>query len=266
MTHAEAEGPQPPVTLDIDERVASITLNRPDKLNALNSELLAELVDILRRINEMHDVRVVVLRGAGRAFSAGADIAEIDTLYKDPVRSRRFLTLLRDAGLGLERLRQPVVAAVHGMVLAGGLEIMLACDLVIAEESTRIGDQHINWGFIPGGGSTQRLPRLVGAARARDLLYTGRWLSAAEALQIGLAARVVPDGTLATAAQSFVAELARRGGEALARIKSLVRHAEQMPLEQGLALEIETVMWYYAHPDFVQGLDAFKNRRPPEFS
>jgi enoyl-CoA hydratase/carnithine racemase len=246
--------------------VAWISLNRPDKLNALNTALLESLTAQLREIERARDIRVVVLRGAGRVFSAGADLTEIEGIYKDPVRSREYLSVLRDAALGLEHLRQPVIAAVHGVVLAGGLELMLACDLTIAEVSTKLGDQHINWGFIPGGGSTQRLPRLIGAARARDLLYTGRWILAAEARDMGLVARVVPDGTLEAETETFVAEMATRSGDALARIKALVRHAQQLPLEQGLALEIESVIAYYAQPEFAKGLEAFKARTPPDFS
>ena len=254
-----------PLTHEFRDRVAWLAFNRPDKLNALNSELLEELIGVLGKLDRMRDIRVVVLHGAGKVFSAGADLAEIEGLYRDPARSRQYLTLLRDAALGLERVRQPVIAAVHGMALAGGLEMMLACDLVIAEESAKLGDQHMNWGFIPGGGSSQRLPRLVGASRARDLLYTGRWIDANEAREIGLVARVVPTGTLLAEAEAFATDLAARSGDALARTKALVRHSQQLPLEQGLALEIETVISYYAQPEFATGIEAFKARKPPEF-
>jgi enoyl-CoA hydratase/carnithine racemase len=152
------------------------------------------------------------------------------------------------------------------MVLAGGLELMLACDLVVAEESTRIGDQHMNWGFIAGGGSTQRLPRRIGPARALDLLYTGRWASAREAWDMGLVSRVVDDGTVTDAAADLAADLATRSPDALARTKALVRHAQELPLEQGLDLEIETVMSYYAQPEFAAAMEAFKTRTPKDFS
>jgi enoyl-CoA hydratase len=254
------------VAHEIRDRVAWITLNRPDKLNALNSELLEGLIAVLHSLDGRRDVRVIVLHGAGTVFSAGSDLAEIDGVYRDPVRSRQYLGRLRDAALGLEAVRQPVIAAVHGLALAGGLEIMLACDLVIAEESAKLGDQHINWGFIPGGGSTQRLPRAIGVARARDLLYTGRWIRANEAREMGLVARVVPTGSLLAEAEAFAADLAGRSGDALARTKALVRHSQQVPLEQGLALEIETVMSYYNQPEFTTGIEAFKARERPEFS
>jgi enoyl-CoA hydratase/carnithine racemase len=253
------------LAVEWDLPVVRVTLNRPDKLNALSVEVLEGIIDLVRELDRRRDARVVLLRGAGRMFSAGADLAEIDTLYRDPVLSRRYLTTLRDAALGLEHLRQPVIAAVHGMVLAGGLELMLACDLVIAAASTRIGDQHMNWGFIAGGGSTQRLPRWIGPSRARDLLYTGRWMDAHEAQQAGLVARVVPDDELDEAATAFVQDLAGRSPDALARTKALVRHAMQLPLEQGLDLEIETVMAYYAQPEFTQGIEGFKSRTPPVF-
>jgi enoyl-CoA hydratase/carnithine racemase len=245
--------------------VVTVTLNRSDKLNAIDLRVVTALIDIERRIAERRDVHVVVLRGAGRVFSAGADLHHIDSIYKDPQRSRHYLNTLRDACLGLEHLRQPVVAAVHGMVLAGGLELALACDLIVAEESTRIGDQHMNWGFIAGGGSTQRLPRWIGPTRARDLLYTGRWVSAREAWEMGLVSRIVDDGTLDAASAELAEELAKRSPEALARTKALVRHSQEVPLEQGLDLEIETVMSYYAQPEFEAAMTGFKTRTPRDF-
>jgi enoyl-CoA hydratase len=253
------------LTFTVQDQVATVELNRPEKLNALSGELLRALLAVVAEVDSRRDIRVVVLRGAGRAFCAGADLAEIEGLYRDPVRSRVYLTTLRDALVGLERLRQPVVASVHGMVLAGGLELMLACDLVVAAASTRIGDQHMSWGFVPGGGSTQRLPRLIGPGRARDLLLTGRWLRADEALTFGLVTRVAADGDVQKETSALAEELATRSPDALARTKALVRHATQLPLDQGLDLEIESVIAYYAQPEFALGLEGFKSRTPPAF-
>lgn len=261
----EAEYRTGVVTVGHEDRVLTVTLNRPEKLNAIDLRVVEALIDIEQRLAARDDVHVIVLRGAGRVFSAGADLHHIDSIYRDPTKTRRYLGALRDACVGLEHLRQPVVAAVHGMVLAGGLELMLACDLVVAEESTRLGDQHMNWGFIAGGGSTQRLPRWIGPARARDLLYTGRWLSAREAWDLGLVSRVVEDGSLGAATAELAEDLAKRSPHAMARTKALVRHSQELPLEQGLDLEIETVMSYYAHPAFEAAMTGFKTRTAKDF-
>lgn len=258
---------KPDDVLDVswEDRVCNVTLNRPDKLNALDLRVFSRLLDVQRELHDRDDVRVMTLRGAGRAFSAGADLHYIDSIYDDPGQTRHYLTTLRDAAMGLERLPQPVVAGVHGMVLAGGLELMLACDLIVAGETTKIGDQHMNWGFIPGGGSTQRLPRWIGPARARDLLYTGRWVDATEAWDMGLVSRVVDDGRVVEAVDELATDLATRSPAALARTKALVREGLDMPLEHGLNLEIEAVMSYYAHDAFELAIEGFKSRTPPEF-
>lgn len=250
-----------PVLLGWDGPVATLTLNRPDKLNALNPDLLRALLAAQEEIRRRESVRAVLLHGAGRVFCAGADLAYIESIYQDPVASRENLRLLRDAILGLERLPVPVIVAVHGVALAGGLELMLGCDLVVAAESARIGDQHMNFGFIPGGGSTQRLPRWIGPARARDLLYTGRWLSAREAWELGLVSRVVPDADLLDAAAALAREVASRSPEAMSATKRLARLADGPGLESGLDEEIETVLAFYRSPAFAQALRDFRERK-----
>ena len=254
------------VDVEVIAHIAQVTLNRPDKLNALDLDVLGELQRITRELAADGDVHVVVLSGRGQTFCAGADLAYIDSIRHDPARVRNFLGSLRDAIVGFEQLPQPVVAAVRGFVLAGGLELMMGCDLVVAAESTRFGDQHINWGFVPGGGGTQRLPRWVGAARARDLIFTGRWIGAAEAQQFGLVARVVPDGDELTQALELAAELARRSPAAMAISKRLIQRSEEVSLREGLDLEIDEVAAYYLHPHFEQGLAGFKARQPPSYS
>jgi enoyl-CoA hydratase len=250
-------------SLDVhwDGPILRVCLNRAEKLNALNLELLQELLAVQADLANHEEVRVMLLTGAGRVFCAGADLEYINGIYEDPVASRTYLYTLRDAILGMERLTIPVIAAVHGVVLAGGLELMLGCDLVLAAESTRLADQHMNFGFIPGGGSTQRLARWIGPARAHDLLFTGRWLTAPEALQMGLISRVVPDSDLKTGADELATDLSRRVPHAMARTKALVRHALAQGLEQGLDLEIETVLSYYNSPEFRQCLQAFQSRK-----
>jgi enoyl-CoA hydratase/carnithine racemase len=249
----------------MDGPVLRVTLDRPDKLNALDLALLDALSRLADELPGRPEVRTVVLNGSGRGFCAGADLAYVDSIRADPQRVRGYLIALRDALTGLERVPQPVIAQLHGFVLAGGLELMLACDLSVAAASTRIGDQHMAWSFIPGGGSTQRLPRAVGAVRARDLLLTGRRLGADEAQAIGLISRIVPDEQLEAAVGELALELAGHGRHALAKTKALARLADETALAAGLQAEIDEVAAYYPHPDFAEGLRAFKSRTPPRF-
>jgi enoyl-CoA hydratase len=254
------------VVVDRAGPIVRVTLNRSDKLNALDLDVLERLLAAQRDIVERPgEARVMLLSGAGRAFCAGADLDYIKGVYTDPVASRHYLHTLRDAIVGLEQLPIPVIAAVHGMVLAGGLELLLGCDLAVAAESTKVSDQHMNWGFIPGGGSTQRLTHRIGAARARDLLYTGRWLSAREAADLGLVSRVVPDDEYLDAAGRLADDLATRSPYALSRIKALVHTAGVVPLTEGLDTEIEAVLSHYQQPEFSQSLQGFSNRQIPRF-
>ncbi len=249
----------------LDGSILRVSLDRPDKLNALDHSLLKGLIELTSELPHRSDVRVVVLSGNGRAFCAGADLAYIERIYEDAEQGRAYLVALRDALTGLEGAPQPVIAQLHGVVLAGGLELMMACDLAVAAASTRLGDQHMAWSFIPGGGSTQRLPRAVGAVRARELLLTGRWLGAAEALAVGLISRVVPDEQLEAAVTELAIELSGRSREALAKTKALARLALETTLTEGLDVEIDAVLTHYRHPDFAEGLRAFKTRTPPVF-
>lgn len=248
------------VVVDAGAAVACVALDRPEKRNALDLSLLQKLREALEVLEADDRVHVVHLSGRGPSFSAGADLGYVEGIRHEPARVREFLLALKHAVLALERLRQPVVAAVHGQVLAGGLELMLGADLVIAARSTRIGDQHVNWGFIPGGGSTQRLPRRIGLARASDLLLTGRWISADEAQEIGLVSRVVDDDQLEAASLEIAAQIAAKSAEATAQIKRLARRSVELPLEAGLDEEIGTVVAHYRHPDFAAGLAAFRTR------
>ncbi|MEO7371429.1 MAG: enoyl-CoA hydratase/isomerase family protein [Ilumatobacteraceae bacterium] len=254
------------VLFDVDLAVARVTLNRAEKLNALDLAVLRRLREITDELQERSDVHVVVLSGNGSTFCAGADLAYIEEIRRDQELVHEFLFALRDAIVGFERLPQPVVAAVHGLVLAGGLELMMGCDLTVAARSTRLGDQHLNWGFVPGGGSTQRLTRWVGAARARDLIFTGRWITADEACDFGLISRVVPDEEVGTAALELAGELAKRSPQAMAISKRLIQRSEEIPLGEGLDREITEVAAYYLHPHFEQGLAGFKARTPPSYS
>jgi enoyl-CoA hydratase len=248
------------VDVDVTTGIARVVLDRPAKMNALDLVTLQRLSHALATLGSDDRVHVVQLTGAGPTFCAGADLDYVESIRHDPVRVREFLHTLKNTVVAVERLRQPVVVAVQGLVLAGGLELMLGGDVVIAAASTRLGDQHVNFGFIPGGGSTQRLPRRVGAARAMDLLLTGRWLTAAEALEAGLVSRVVDDESLQAATDELSGQIAGKSPAATAAIKRLVRRAGETDLGVGLDEEIDVVVAHYEHPDFEAGLAAFRAR------
>lgn len=246
------------VLVEESDAVMRITLSRPERLNAFDLDVLLELrAAQVRAEGRAGQVRVVVLAGAGRAFCAGADVRYIQEVLDDDHRYAEFLGALRDVVTGFERLPQPVVAQVHGVALAGGIELMLGCDVIVAARSATIGDQHIRHGFIPGGGSSQRLPRWVSRPVARDMLLTGAWLSADEAMAAGLVSRVVPDDALAATVEEIARDMSAGSWPALAAVKALANRAESVPLQQGLGEEIEAVLAHRATPEFRAGVAAF---------
>lgn len=249
-----------PLKQALQDHVLQLTLDRPEKLNALNPPLLEALLDAQAGAQENPDVRVLVLHGAGATFCAGADLAHIGQMHADRAASRAYLNLLRDVIVGFERLSQPVIGALHGHVLAGGLELALGCDILIAAKSARIGDQHMRRGFIPGGGNTQRVPRLVGLYRGIDLLLTGRWLSGEEACAYGLVSRTANNGEELDDALALARELAAKSPRAVAEVKRLARLSADVPLGEGLQAEIEAVMDYYPDPEFKAALATFTER------
>ena len=209
------------IKLNVEDRVGRLSLARPDELNAVNPQMIEEVIDALGSISAMEDVKALVVTGEGRAFCAGADLTYLDSILGEQKALSSYLGEFNSMLFALEELPIPVIGLVHGYALAGGLEILLACDLVIAAEDARIGDQHINYALVPGGGSTQRLPCKVGHQRALELLFTGRWMTGAEAAQAGLALRAVPKDLLDEELESLLQTLRDKSRHALARIKKL---------------------------------------------
>ena len=254
------------IKLDKENAVATIRLNRPDALNALSPDLLDELSDAISAVAEDQAIKAMVVRGEGRAFCAGADLTFIDTAFGNPGQISRYLQRFNSCLFQLEELSVPVIALVHGFALAGGLELMLACDLSLAADDARIGDQHTNFGLIPGGGSTQRLPRRIGMQRAMELLTTGRWLSGSEAAEWGLVLRAVPSDDLDQELEALLAPLRIKSRPGLGWIKSVARRGRQLPLVDGIALESLAFVQYMTTSDHPkQGIQAFKEKRQPEF-
>ena len=205
--------------------VARVTLNRPDRLNAISPELLEDLDRACALVEGDSSVRAVTLTAAGRTFCAGADLRAVKELSPDPVRWSAFMGLWHRVFDRIEALPVPVIAGVHGLALAGGLELVLVADLVVADEAARLGDQHANFGLVAGGGGSQRLPRLIGARRAKELMLLGGWLGAGDALAWGLVNRIVPAGTVPAAVEEMAAALAAGSASANRTVKALVNRA-----------------------------------------
>ena len=248
----------------IDGHVATLTINRPDKLNALNIETRGRMVRELDELAKNDDVRVVVITGAGdKAFVAGADISEFEG--RSPVEQYRVMT---DSSvfLAVDRFPKPTIAAINGFCLGGGCELAMACDIRIASEKAKLGQPEINLGLLPGGGGTQRLPRLVGMGAALKLLYTGDFIRADEALRIGLVDEVVPAGDVAARAKELAEAIAAKSPVALRLIKQAVRTSMRTPLDEGLSQEVSLFALAFASEDMKEGVNAFLNKRKPNFT
>lgn len=258
---------EPALIVEKAAGVASITLNRPEQMNALDWNTVRSLGAAFRDLEADKSTRVLLIAGRGKAFSAGGDLEGYRTLYRRPDEFRRFLQDFFALLNALETSRIVSIAAVGGYCLAGGLELMLACDLAIASTAARIGDAHLNFGQLPGAGGSQRLPRAIGAQRARDLMYTGRWVDGAEAERIGLVARVVPAAELEATARKLAGEILQKSPAGVAHAKTLLREGSQMSLDNALRFEMDVVHeWATTHPDAMEGLAAFAEKRKPRFA
>jgi enoyl-CoA hydratase/carnithine racemase len=248
------------LTYGTEGAAAVITLNRPERMNALTKVLEAELRAAMERAGRDPEVRAIMLTGAGRAFCAGADLRVVEELAPAAARWAEFMDLWHRVFDRIERLPPPVIAGVHGLALAGGLELTLVCDLVVADEGARLGDQHANFALVAGAGGSQRLPRLIGARRAKELMLLGGWLDARQAHDWGLVNRVVAPGTIETATLALARELAEKSGAASRTVKLLVDRGLGMDLRAGLELEKQQVAAHMRTEDATAGLRAFRER------
>jgi enoyl-CoA hydratase len=224
------------VLMERDEHVVTVTLNRPDKLNALNEELLRELGRTVHELSHDATVRCAILTGAGeKAFAAGADIAAMSEM--SAVEAKYFGELGHRIGRAIEELHFPIIAAVNGFALGGGCEIALACDFIYASDKAKLGQPEVNLGVLPGFGGTQRLARRVGAARARELCMTGDTLGAEEALRIGLVNAVVPHAELLPRVREVAKKIASKGPLAVAAVKRVIARGADVPLPTANELE-----------------------------
>ena len=249
---------------DVDaEGVATITLHRPDALNALSRRLVAELSGAFREARRDDAVRGIVLTGSGeKAFAAGADISEFAEM--DPLAAHRFAMNGQGVFNAIESSPKPVVAAVNGFALGGGCELAMACHLRVAAETAQFGQPEVNLGLIAGYGGTQRLPRLVGLGVATEMLLTGDRVSAQRAYETGLVNRVVPQSEVVAVARELVLKIASKAPVAVALTLQALRASDQ-PLAQGLGVEAALFAQCTSTEDFVEGVGAFLNRSKPEF-
>ena len=252
------------LTLDVDGRIATLTVNRPDKLNALNDALITELGQAIDEIIRRDDIGGMILTGAGRAFVAGADISELATQI--PITAKQRAVAGQAVFTRFSRSPKPVIAAVNGFALGGGCELAMACHLRLASEHAKFGQPEVKLGIVPGYGGTQRLARLVGRGRALQLLLTGETIDANEAFRIGLVNRVVPAAELLPAARKMLEQMLANGPLALALCIEAVDRGLEMPLEEGLMLEANHFGLLASTSDMSEGMRAFLEKRAPAFS
>lgn len=249
--------------LDVADRIATVTLNRPEKLNALNAQLLRELGALWDDLSGRGDVGVIILTGAGRAFVAGADIS---ALADEPAGA---LEKVARAGQALfrriEQSPKPVIAAVNGFALGGGFELALACHMRVASSQAKFGLPEVKLGLMPGYGGTQRLPRLVGRGRALQLILTGDTIDANEALRLGVANLVVEPAALAATARALATTMLGNAPLALARALEAVDAGLDSPLDDGLRIEARLFGSLGETSDMREGTKAFIEKRPPSF-
>jgi enoyl-CoA hydratase len=251
------------ILYEVSDGIAQITINRPDVLNALNLQVLAELLDAIGQVRTDAAAKVVILTGAGRSFVAGADIAQMSGFgVRDGMR---FGDLGHAVLNGLEALDKPVIAAVNGFALGGGTEISLGCDFVYASTKAKFGQPEVNLGIIPGFGGTQRLARTVGMNKARELIYTGDVISAEEAKRIGLVAEVFEPDELMAKVREKAQLLISKGPVAIATAKRVMNKGVDLSLDAALELEKQAFAALFGTEDQKEGMKAFVEKRKPAF-
>ena len=251
------------ILLDVADRIATVTINRPEKLNALNDQLVRELGAVFDELARNDHVGAIVLTGAGRAFVAGADIASLSTNSADEMHR-----LARAGQQTLRRIEQsskPVVAAVNGFAFGGGCELTLACHIRIASDQARFGLPEVKLGLMPGYGGTQRLPRLIGRGPALQLILTGEQIDAAEAFRLGLVNSVVSHAMLGEAARAMALAILRNGPVALAHAMEAVDEGLDRSLDEALAIEAKLFAELGHTADMREGTKAFLEKRPAVF-
>ncbi|REK61798.1 MAG: enoyl-CoA hydratase [Brevibacillus sp.] len=252
------------VLLRKEGAVGVLTLNRPEVYNCLNLETLFTLRRLIAEIDADREIRAVVVTGAGeKAFCSGADLKERRTMTE--LQVQLYIRTIRDTFSELERLPKPVIAAINGVALGGGTELALACDLRVMSETAQMGLTETSLGIIPGAGGTQRLPRLIGKGKAKELIFTARRVNAEEALAIGLVNRTAPPDQVMTSALQLAEEIAANAPLALAQAKFAIDYGMEADLATGLAIESSAYQVLIPTRDRLEGLEAFREKRKPVY-
>lgn len=241
-----------------------VTLNRPQRMNALDRETLAKGGKLIKDLNFDKEVRAVIVTGAGdKAFCAGADLKEREGMTMADVRL--YIRTIRDTFTDIENLPVPVICAINGVALGGGLELALACDIRIASPNAKLGLTEVTLGIIPGGGGTQRLPRLIGRGKAKEMLLLGQQVTAEEALDIGLINRIAPEGKLLDVAMEMAEKIVNNSPIAVQQAKIAVNRGMEVTINEGLVIESEAYEVCIPTKDRLEALAAFKEKRKPVF-
>lgn len=252
------------ILIDIREKIAIVTINRPDKLNALNHQTLTELKDAFEQLNSNNDVSVVILTGSGeKAFVAGADISELNKL--DMLEAKKFAEFGQSVFSYIENFDKPVIAAVNGFALGGGCELALSCHIRIASDNAKFGQPEVNLGIIPGYGGTQRLARLIGSGLAMEMILTGDMVDANEAYRVGLVNKIYPITDLMSKAWEMAQKISLKGQQAIRLAIKAVKTVEEVSLRQGLNVEASLFALCCGTEDFKEGTSAFLEKRKPVF-
>lgn len=248
--------------VNVTEGIATVTISRPQALNALNTRFFQEMDSLIAEIGARNDIKVVVITGEGKAFVAGADIGEM--VHKTKAEGAEFSKAGQKTLRSLENLDKPVIAAVNGFALGGGLELALACDFRVSSSKAKFGQPEVNLGVIPGYAATQRLPRLIGLGNALFILLTGEMIGAEEALRMGLVQKVVEPEELMPTVLGLAKTIASKGPKAVKLVKSVSRRGFLMDFEAGCALESETFGSLFEN-EAAEGMRAFLEKRPPKW-
>ncbi|WP_397540066.1 enoyl-CoA hydratase-related protein [Rummeliibacillus pycnus] len=252
------------VLYEVINHTAIVTVNRPDVLNCFNYEVLVRLQEVVDQIAASPDVRIVIFTGAGeKAFSAGADLKERKTLDEQEVK--RNVKAIRDVFYSIGNLPQPTIAAVNGHALGGGFEWLLACDFSIASENALLGLTETSWAIIPGAGGTQRLPRLIGEMKAKEMIFTAKKISAIEAVELGIILKAVPVADVLPKSLELAASISKNGPIAIRQAKYAITKGINTDLESALSIETEAYEVVIPTTDRIEALNAFSEKREPIF-
>ena len=253
------------VLLEVKNGIGYITINRPEALNALSSQVLADLHEVLDQVEKSEEIRVVIVTGAGeKAFVAGADIKEMDLM--SPIQAFEYMTFANDTFTRLSDLRQPTIAVINGYALGGGMELALSTDIRIGFEKTVVGFPEVGLGIIPGFAGTQRMSRLIGTSRAKELIFTARTVKGQEAYDLGILNKLVPAEELLSSAEELAAAIMKNAPLAVEKAKHVIQVGAELPLKNAIRLETEAEALLFSTEDKLEGMRAFVEKRKAVFN